>query len=205
MTDAFVLMLAYLIGSFPTGFVMTRLITGMDLRAVGSGGTGATNARRALGTKWGALVALIDVLKGLLAVGIARWLDAGDLTVTVAAILVVVGHCWPVWLGFRGGKGVATGGGAAFALSPWGLFLIPFLVVPVAVTRYVSLGSLTAAVAAPVIFGILAIADRTPGMYIIYAAVVAAVIIWRHRENIERLRRGTERKLSGGASTAGNG
>jgi glycerol-3-phosphate acyltransferase PlsY len=205
MTDAFALVLAYLIGSFPTGFVMTRLITGKDLRAVGSGGTGATNARRALGTKWGALVALIDVCKGLLAVGVARWLDAGDLTVAIAAILVVAGHCWPVWLGFRGGKGVATGGGAAFALSPWGLFLIPFLIVPVVLTRYVSLGSITAAVSAPIIFAILAAADRTPGVYVVYAVVVAAVIVWRHRENIERLRSGTERKLSGGAPAAGSG
>ncbi|MGE3845199.1 MAG: glycerol-3-phosphate 1-O-acyltransferase PlsY [Vicinamibacterales bacterium] len=205
MTDTFVLALAYLIGSFPTGFVMTRLITGKDLRAVGSGGTGATNARRALGTKWGALVALIDVFKGLLAVGIARWLDAGELVVALAAIIVVVGHCWPVWLGFRGGKGVATGGGAAFALSPWGLFLIPFLIVPVALTRYVSLGSISAALAAPIIFGILAAADRAPGEYVVYAAIVAAVIIWRHRENIGRLRSGTERKLSSGASAASNG
>ena len=146
MTDALALLLAYLIGSFPTGFVVTRVITGQDLRSVGSGGTGATNARRALGSKWGALVALIDVSKGVLAIVIARWLGSGDMTVALAGVVVVVAHCWPVWLGFRGGKGVATGAGVVFALSLWGLLLIPILVIPIALTRYVSLGSLIAAI-----------------------------------------------------------
>lgn len=203
MTDALALTLAYLIGSFPTGFVMTRLITGEDLRAVGSGGTGATNARRALGSKWGAVVALIDVAKGVLAVVIARWLNADDLTVALAGILVVVAHCWPVWLGFRGGKGVATGAGAAFALSLWGLLLIPVLVIPVVLTRYVSLGSITAAIAAPVVFGVLAVVDAAPDENLLFAVVVAGLIVWRHRENIDRLRAGTERRLSGQPRTSG--
>ena len=203
MSDALALALAYLIGSFPTGFVMTRLITGQDLRSVGSGGTGATNARRALGSRWGVVVALIDILKGSLAVLIARWLDTGDLTVATAGILVVVAHCWPVWLGFRGGKGVATGAGAAFALSIWGLLLVPILVIPVILTRYVSLGSLIAAISAPIIFGILAATDAAPTEYAIFAAVAAVLIVWRHRENIDRLRAGTERRLSSQAGTTG--
>jgi acyl phosphate:glycerol-3-phosphate acyltransferase len=203
MTDALALALAYLIGSFPTGFVMTRLITGEDLRAVGSGGTGATNARRALGTKWGAVVALIDVLKGVLAVLIARWLAGDELTIALAGILVVVAHCWPVWLGFRGGKGVATGAGAAFALSPWALVLVPILVIPVVLTRYVSLGSLIAALSAPIVFGILAAVDAAPDEYLMFAFVVAGLIVWRHRENIERLRAGTERRLASQPRTSG--
>ncbi|HYI16752.1 MAG TPA: glycerol-3-phosphate 1-O-acyltransferase PlsY [Thermomicrobiales bacterium] len=203
MTDAIAIVLAYLIGSFPTGFVMTRLITGEDLRAVGSGGTGATNARRALGSTWGAVVALIDVLKGVLAVVIARWLGADDLTVALAGILVVVAHCWPVWLGFRGGKGVATGAGAAFALSLWALLLIPILVIPVVLTRYVSLGSLTAAISAPILFSVLAATGAAPSEYVVFAVVVAGLIVWRHRENIERLRAGTERRLSGQPRTTG--
>lgn len=197
MSDLIALVLAYLIGSFPTGYVMTRVITGQDLRAVGSGGTGATNARRALGSRWGAVVALIDVLKGVLAVLLARVLDTGDLTIALAGIVVVVAHCWPVWLGFRGGKGVATGAGAAFALSLWGLLLIPMLVIPVLLTRYVSLGSLTAAMSAPVIFAILAVVGATPADYIVFAIVAAVLIVWRHRENIDRLRTGTERRLAG--------
>ena len=204
MPDALALVLAYLIGSFPTGFVMTRLITGQDLRSVGSGGTGATNARRALGSKWGAVVALIDIAKGVLAIVAARRLDAGDLSVALAGILVVVAHCWPVWLGFRGGKGVATGAGAAFALSLWGLLLVPILVIPVLLTRYVSLGSLTAAFSAPVIFAVLAATDAAPGEFVVFALVAAALVVWRHRENIERLRAGTERRLSGQPRTTGD-
>lgn len=203
MSDALALILAYLIGSFPTGYVMTRLITGQDLRSVGSGGTGATNARRALGSKWGAVVALIDILKGVLGVVIAGWLSSSDLTVALAGILVVVGHCWPVWLGFRGGKGVATAAGAIFALTLWGFVLVPFLIVPVVLTRYVSLGSLIAAIAAPFLFAILAVLDVVPDAYVLFAVVVAALVVWRHRENIERLRSGTERRLSSQPRTTG--
>jgi glycerol-3-phosphate acyltransferase PlsY len=203
MTDALALIVAYLIGSIPTGYLMTRLITGQDLRSVGSGGTGATNARRALGSKWGAVVAAIDVLKGVLAVLIARGLDTGDMTVALAAIVVVAAHCWPIWLGFKGGKGVATGAGAAFALSLWALLLVPLLIIPVALTRYVSLGSLTAAAGAPVLFAVLAALDVTPVEYVLFGIAAAAIIAWRHRENIARLRAGTERRLTGQPRTTG--
>lgn len=203
MNDAIALSLAYLIGSFPTGFVLTRLITGQDLRSVGSGATGATNTRRALGTKWGAAVAAVDLLKGAAAVILARVLDSGDLTVALAAVLVVAAHCWPVWLGFRGGKGVATGAGAAIALSWWGVLLVPILVIPVLLTRYVSLGSLIAAASAPVIFGVLAATDAAPTEYLLFAIVAAGLVIWRHHENIERLRAGTERRISGQTRTSG--
>jgi glycerol-3-phosphate acyltransferase PlsY len=203
MTDALALVVAYLIGSIPTGYLMTRFVTGQDLRSVGSGGTGATNARRALGSKWGAVVALIDVLKGVLAVLIARGLDVDELTVALAGVVVVAAHCWPVWLGFRGGKGVATGGGAAIALSPWALLLVPILIVPVALTRYVSLGSLIAAVSAPILFGVLTALNVTPGEYILFGFGAAFIIVWRHRENIERLRSGTERRLTSQPRTTG--
>lgn len=196
MTEIAALALAYLIGSFPTGFVLTRVIVGQDLRKVGSGGTGATNARRALGSRWGIVVAIIDLLKGVLAVVVARGMTDNELIVAVAAALVVAGHCWPVWLGFKGGKGVATGGGAAIALSLWALFLIPIILVPVVLTRYVSLGSVTAAATAPLLFGVLALADLAPGEYVVFAIIASAIILWRHRENIERLRSGTERRLS---------
>jgi glycerol-3-phosphate acyltransferase PlsY len=203
MSEFAAIVLAYLIGSIPTGFILTRLIVGQDLRTVGSGGTGATNARRALGSRWGAVVALIDVAKGILAVIVARGLTDDALVIAIAGAVVVVGHCWPVWLGFQGGKGVATGGGAAMALSLWCLLLIPIIIIPVVVTRYVSLGSLTAAASAPIIFGILAMTDQTPTEYLIFAVVAAATIIWRHRENIGRLRGGTERRLARQAGTTG--
>jgi glycerol-3-phosphate acyltransferase PlsY len=203
MTDAFVLLAAYLFGSFPTGYLLARLITGQDLRGVGSGGTGATNARRALGSRWGGIVAAVDILKGAIAVLLSRWLDTGDLTTALAGVAAIIGHCWPIWLGFRGGKGVATGAGAAIGLSLWGLLLVPALIVPVAITRYVSLGSLIAAIATPVLFGALAAAGAAPVAYLAFAVGGAALIVWRHRENIGRLRSGTERRLTGQPRTTG--
>jgi acyl phosphate:glycerol-3-phosphate acyltransferase len=201
MQDALALVLAYLIGSIPTGYILTRWIAGHDLRQIGSGGTGATNAQRALGTKWGVAVAVADLLKGVVAVVVARLLDVDDLTIALAGAISVAAHCWPVWLGFKGGKGVATGGGAAIALTPWSLVLFPILAVPVAATRYVSLGSLTAAVAGPVLFALLAWLDVIPTAYIIYPVIAAAIIVFKHRSNIERLRSGTERRLGRSGTT----
>lgn len=200
MQELLVIVLAYLVGSVPTGFLLTRWIAGQDLRQVGSGGTGATNAQRALGTKWGVAVALFDIVKGVVVVVIARLLVVGDVTVALAAALSVAAHCWPVWLGFKGGKGVATGGGAAIALTPWSLLLLPILAMPVAATRYVSLGSLTAAVVGPVLFAVLAWFDAIPDAYLVYPLFAAAIIVYQHRANIARLRSGTERRLGGGGA-----
>lgn len=195
MESAAALVLAYLIGSLPNGYLITRFVAGSDIRSVGSGGTGATNVQRVLGWRWGLGIAIADVAKGVVVVLVARALGSSELITALAATIAVAGHCWPVWLGFRGGKGVATGGGAAFALSPWALFLIPIIVVPVAITRFVSLGSVTAAVAAPVIFGILAMLDVAPAEYVLYGLVAAAIILVKHRSNIQRLRTGTERRI----------
>jgi len=195
MQEMLAIALAYLIGSTPTGYILTRWIAGQDLRSVGSGGTGATNVQRALGTKWGVAVAVVDILKGVVVVVVARLLDAGELTVALAGTVAVAGHCWPIWLGFKGGKGVATGGGAAIALTPWSLLLFPILALPVAATRFVSLGSLTAALIAPLLFGLLAWADVISVAYIAYPILAAPIIVYQHRENIARLRAGTERRL----------
>ena len=102
-------------------------------------------------------------------------------------------------------SGVATGAGAVFALSLWGLLLIPLLIIPVVLTRYVSLGSLIAAISAPVVFAILAVVVDLPVEYVLFAVAAAALIVWRHRENIARLRAGTERRLSSQTRTAGSG
>lgn len=195
MGDLIALVVAYLLGSVPTGYLLTRYIAGVDLRGIGSGGTGATNAQRALGTRWGIVVLVVDLLKGVAAVLLARWLDVSHLWVALAGIAVVAGHCWPVWLRFRGGKGVATGAGAAFALSPWTLLLIPVMIIPIWLTRYVSLGSVLAAIATPVLFAILAAADVAPWSTVLFGLVAGAIIVYRHRTNIDRLRTGTERKL----------
>ncbi|HRA30998.1 MAG TPA: glycerol-3-phosphate 1-O-acyltransferase PlsY, partial [Thermomicrobiales bacterium] len=156
MSELAALLIAYLLGTLPTGYLLTRFIAGVDLRSIGSGGTGATNAQRALGTRWGIIVLVVDLLKGVAAILLARWLGVAELWVSLAGVAVVAGHCWPVWLRFRGGKGVATGAGAAFALSPWMLLLIPIMVIPIATSRYVSLGSVVAALSTPVLFAVLA-------------------------------------------------
>ncbi len=195
MNEVAALVVAYLLGTLPTGYLLTRYIAGVDLRSIGSGGTGATNAQRALGTRWGVIVLVVDLLKGVAAVALARWLDVSDLWVALAGVAVVAGHCWPVWLRFRGGKGVATGAGAALALSPWALLLVPIMVVPIATTRYVSLGSVLAALAAPLLFAILAAAGVAHWTTVLFGLAAGAIIIYRHRTNIDRLRSGTERKL----------
>ena len=193
----------YLLGTIPTGYLLTRWLAGADLRSIGSGGTGATNAQRALGWKWGVVVLLGDLAKGALAVIAARALDAGQSAEAVAGASAVIGHCWPIWLRFRGGKGVATGAGAAVALSPWALLLIPIVVIPIALTRYVSLGSLVGALAGIVVFGVLSVLDAEPFASVAFAAIVAVVIWLKHRGNIERLIAGTERKI-GNRSPAGS-
>lgn len=200
MSSVIAIVIAYLLGTLPTGYLLTRYIAGVDLRSIGSGGTGATNAQRALGTRWGVIVLVVDLLKGAAAVLVARWLDASDMSVALAGVAAVGGHCWPVWLRFRGGKGVATGAGAAFAISPWTLLLIPVMVIPIATTRWVSLGSVMAAVATPVLFTILAIVGITPWSAVVFGVGAGAMIVYRHRSNIDRLRAGTERKLGRSAS-----
>jgi glycerol-3-phosphate acyltransferase PlsY len=195
------IVIGYLLGTLPTGYVLTRWIAGADLRSIGSGGTGATNAQRALGWRWGIAVAAVDILKGVFAVLIARWLDAGDLGVALAATAAILGHCWPVWLRFKGGKGVATGAGAAIALTPWALLLIPIMIVPIVLTRYVSLGSVLAATSLPILFVVVWLLDGIPSEYVLFAVVVALVVDIRHRGNISRLLNGSERKLGSSSAT----
>jgi acyl phosphate:glycerol-3-phosphate acyltransferase len=202
MTTLAVIVIAYLIGSVPTGYLVTRAVVGSDIRTTGSGGTGATNVQRLLGWRWGLGIALADLVKGSIVVVLARSLGVTDLTVAIAASLAVVGHCWPVWLGFRGGKGVATGAGAAFALSFWALLLIPVLAAPIVATRYVSLGSVIAAGSAAVLFSLLAVAGLVPLAYVAFGFAAAGIVIGKHRSNIQRLRAGTERRIGGSRGTA---
>lgn len=196
MTESLaIIALAYVIGTLPTGYLATRMVAGSDIRRLGSGGTGATNVQRVLGWNWGLAIAFVDITKGIVAVLLARWLNSEDLVAALAASSAVAGHCFPIWLRFRGGKGVATGAGAAFALSLWSLILIPILVVPVILTRYVSLGSIVAACAAPVLLIVLALVDRAPAEYVVFGVAAASIIVVKHHSNIGRLRAGTERRL----------
>src|SRR5262245_37280951 len=147
------LILAYLLGSIPFGYLIVRLTSGADIRKTGSGGTGATNVSRKAGKAAGVVTLALDAMKGAAAVLVARWLtgEAGtSWVVAAAAALVVVGHCFPVWLKFKGGKGVATGLGVFLAIAPWAaLAALAVFIVVVWRTRYISLGSIIAAAFLP--------------------------------------------------------
>lgn len=203
MRPVLILTAAYLLGSIPFGYLIVRAKEGADVRASGSGGTGATNVSRRAGKWAGVVTLLLDAAKGALAVWLARWLMTSDFGinwwVAAAAIIAVFGHCFPVWLGFRGGKGVATGVGVFLSLSPLavGGAALVFLLI-VGSTRYVSLGSIMAAAAFPLCVWLLSVFTRqvTSVAPVITAALAcAALIILMHRANIGRLLGGTESKF----------
>ena len=186
-------LVAYLIGAVPIGWMVARAFGVPDIRRHGSGNIGATNVLRTLGRRAAIVTLLGDVLKGYLAVFTAAALSGGDPVVTaVATVAAVVGNCWSVFLGFRGGKGVATGLGALLWIVPWAtLVALPVFVALVAITRYVSLASLLAAACVPLV----AVMLRYPSPSALAALVVAAIIAARHHANIARLRAGTESRL----------
>jgi glycerol-3-phosphate acyltransferase PlsY len=203
MRPALVLIAAYLLGSIPFGYLIVRAKEGADVRASGSGGTGATNVSRRAGKLAGVVTLLLDAIKGALAVLLARWLLTDDFGinwwVAGAAIIAVIGHCFPVWLGFRGGKGVATGVGVFLSLYPLAVACAAAIfILVVALTRYVSLGSILAVAALPLFIWLLnvyvrPVADLAPMMTAALAS--GALIILMHHANIGRLLRGTENKF----------
>ena len=204
MRPVLVLIAAYILGSIPFGYLVVRARTGGDVRETGSGGTGATNVSRRAGKLAGVLTLVLDAAKGAAAVLLARWLLTEDFGinwwVAAAVVLVIVGHCFPVWLRFRGGKGVATGVGAFLALSPLAVAIAgaAFIVI-VAATRYVSLGSITAAALFPLCVWLLGSRGtiQQPELAPMLTAAVAGalLIIFMHRANIGRLMSGTESKF----------
>ncbi|HWN43632.1 MAG TPA: glycerol-3-phosphate 1-O-acyltransferase PlsY [Thermoanaerobaculia bacterium] len=193
-----IVVLAYLLGSIPFSYLIVKLKTHKDVRSVGSGNVGATNAMRAAGKGAGIAALLLDIGKGIAAVLIARRLGAAPALVGAAAFFVMLGHCYPVWLKFQGGKGVATTAGAMGALAPpaMALSVLAFLIV-VAWKRYVSLGSMAAAVSFPWFVFItqrLGWEDRDPAL-LLAATLIGLFIVWKHRPNIERIRQGIEPRL----------
>ena len=203
MRPVLVIVAAYLIGSIPFGYLIVRAVAGADVRETGSGGTGATNVSRRAGKAPGAITLLLDLAKGVAAVALAQWLLTSDYGVNWfvagAAVAVILGHCFPVWLRFRGGKGVATGIGVFLSLAPLAVVFagVLFLLV-VRLTRYVSLGSIVAATTIPVFVwlqnGFVRPVVGFP--YVISVAIAGALlIVLMHRENIARLIRGTENKF----------
>jgi glycerol-3-phosphate acyltransferase PlsY len=184
---------AYLVGAVPVGYLIARLFGVTDIRRQGSGNIGATNVLRTAGRLPGLVTLAGDIAKGWLAVTLAGKID-GDTPAALAAgaVAAVVGNCWSVFLGFRGGKGVATGLGALLRLTPLAtLAALPVFLAVVVTTRFVSLGSLLGAACVP--FGAWALG--APRAAVVGAAIVAIIVVLRHHENIARLRAGTERRL----------
>jgi glycerol-3-phosphate acyltransferase PlsY len=203
MRPVLVLVAAYLLGSIPFGYLIVRAKEGADVRESGSGGTGATNVSRRAGKAAGVVTLLLDAAKGAIAVLLARWLVAPefgiDWWVAASAILAVLGHIFPVWLRFRGGKGVATGVGVFLALVPLAVACAATIFIFVVwATRYVSLGSISAAAAFPLCVWLLSLyvkpsTSLAPVMTV--AVTGGALIIFMHRANIGRLMSGTENKF----------
>ena len=183
---------AYLCGSIPTGVLIARRL-GVEVRQVGSGNIGATNVARGAGKKAGLLTLLGDTLKGLVPVLIVRFLDLGETTLAGTAVAAFLGHLFPLFHGFSGGKGVATGLGVFLGLAPYAILLALLLfLVAFAFTRIVSLASLVAAAATPLLLFLLAY----PGGHVGTGLVIALLVVVRHHENIARLWRGQEPKFS---------
>ena len=187
---------AYLLGSVQPGLMLVRLVYRRDVREIGSGKTGMTNVMRTAGKKAAALVLVLDVGKGVLAVLLAMgisgdpWVEAG----TASAVLL--GHIFPVFAGFRGGRGVATGVGTASALLPWaGLAGVAAFVPAVLLTRYVSLGSVLGVLGAVTAFVVAALAFDLPTPHLLFALACGPLVVGMHRDNIVRLLRGTERRI----------
>jgi glycerol-3-phosphate acyltransferase PlsY len=186
--------IAYVLGSIPFGYLIVRWQKGIDVRSTGSGSIGATNVMRNLGLIGFVATFLLDFAKGAAAVLLAaRWTGNAPVWVAAAAFAAVVGHCFPVWLKFRGGKGVATAAGVFFVLAPIQVGIaVAIFVIVLALGRYVSLGSIIAVGAFPVLFQVQI---HPPPALVAGAAACALVIIARHQSNIRRLLKGTENRL----------
>jgi acyl phosphate:glycerol-3-phosphate acyltransferase len=181
----------YVLGSIPTGFLAGRA-RGVDVRREGSGNIGMANVLRTAG-KWPAIVTMAgDMLKGFVPVLLARTVTENEWVVAATALAAIVGHCWPVFLRFKGGKAVATGAGTTIALAPvvgFGLFAFWWAVV--LVSRYTSLGAISVMIVTPVVF----LLTSQPVPYVLYTVIGGSLVLWRHRENALALAKGTERKI----------
>lgn len=186
------LLAAYLIGSISTSTLITRWRARIDIRDVGSGNAGATNTLRVLGLRWGLVVLVLDACKGVIAALIAIALVHQPWAWLAAGLAVVIGHNWPVFFGFRGGKGIATTIGVYLVLLPVPALLAGVIaILLIAVTRYVSLGAISLVILAPVFCAAL---DR-PVSTLVFTILIAVLSVYRHRQNIARLFRGQEHRI----------
>ena len=195
----------YLFGSFPAGYLAGRL-AGVDVRALGSGNIGATNVLRILGKRWGYAVFFVDAFKGFAAVRLAYFfvkrLPEGqpdpEYFAILTAVMCIVGHTFPVWLGFKGGKGVATSAGALFGLMPLAVPVIVVIwVIVFESTRYVSVASIIGAISLPIVVALFLYWKFLEGTALLYFSIlIALLVLWRHRSNFSRLLNGTEQRFT---------
>ncbi len=191
-----VIALSYIVGSVPWGYMVLQWRRGVDVRDYGSGRTGMTNVLRTGGGKFAAAVLLLDFGKGVLVVLLARQNIDATAGEVVAGLAVLAGHNWPVFLGFRGGRGIAPGFGGLMMMAPIaaGIGFSSFIPI-ILISRYLSLGSVLGLVVTCLATLGLVLAGVYSSGYIVYAFLGSAVIIWQHRDNIQRIRNGTERRL----------
>ena len=192
LTALLLLAIGYLLGAIPSGYLAGRWLKGIDLRDCGSGSTGATNVLRNVGKGPALAVFLIDVGKGALAVLLAKSVGLSDWLQVLTGLAALAGHIWPVWLGWKGGKAVATGLGMFLGLAwPVGLACFGLFMAVISIFRIVSLSSVVAAIGLP----LLMLASGGSSAYVVVSLVASLMVLWRHRSNIERLLAGTEPKI----------
>ena len=191
-----ILFLGYLFGSFPSGYLAGRITKGIDIRSLGSGSTGATNVLRHIGKRAAITVFLLDVLKGTLCIFIAKYFRLDDSWQVATGLLTLIGHTWPVWLNWKGGKAVATGLGVFLGIS-WqvGLATLGIFIVMITIFRIVSLASIGAAIALPIIMYLSLKTSYISLPYLVISLLAMTLVIWRHRENIVRLMKGKEPRI----------
>jgi len=194
--NSLLVVFAYLLGSIPTGLVLAKALAGVDPRQKGSRNIGATNVMRTAGKALGAVTLIGDVLKGVIPVCIALWLGREQAWVAGVGLAAFLGHCFPIYIGFKGGKGVATALGIYLPLTPLAVLVNVFVFAgALGMSRMVSVGSISAAIAMPLLIWLWGY----PPVYLILSICVDAIIIYRHKENIKRLLAGKENRLWGGS------
>ena len=209
---ALILPICYVVGSIPWGVLVTLAVKGVDIRQYGSGKTGTSNVLRTAGGPFAALVLVLDLSKGLLAVTLARIVADTAAAEVTAGLVALVGHNWSFFLGFKGGRGIATGLGGLLVMAPVAAAIAVASFTPVTlVTRYLSLGSITSVIVAFLSLLVMVLLDHSSATYLLYAGIGGVIILWQHRGNMQRIVRGNERRLGqraesiGGAPSAGVG
>ena len=194
--NLFLLFLGYFLGSFPSGYLAGRIAKGIDIRSLGSGSTGATNVLRHIGKRAAIAVFLIDVFKGVISILLAKYFLLNDSWQVAIGLSTLIGHIWPVWLNWKGGKAVATGLGVFLGIS-WqvGLATLGIFIVMITLFRIVSLASVSAAIALPIIMYLSFKTTYISLPFLVISLLAMTLVIWRHRENIVRLIKGKEPRI----------